>query len=257
MIPANAITAWGVDRRWPTREQVEQDLLLSRSLCAIAADPYLGAELVFRGGTALHKLHLKRAYRYSEDLDYVRRSATGIGELTTALTRLGGDLGFTVSTRVGIHPKVYWRTAADSGVQLRIKIEINTHERSPALPLIMKDHRVESSWWSGSWASRRSAGGTRRHQDPRALPAVEGARPVRPLAGAGRTWSRPGRHYRRVRALPAGRADGWTGPGKLAQKMADRTFRHDLDPLVADRPDRYTIDGRGRPGRHATARPAR
>ncbi len=77
MIPANAITAWGVDRRRPTREQVEQDLLLSRSLCAIAADPYLGGELVFRGGTALHKLHLARAYHYSEDLDYVRRSASG------------------------------------------------------------------------------------------------------------------------------------------------------------------------------------
>lgn len=32
MIPANAITAWGVDRMWPTREQVEQDLLLSRAI---------------------------------------------------------------------------------------------------------------------------------------------------------------------------------------------------------------------------------
>lgn len=32
MIPANTITAWGVDRSWPTREQVEQDLLLSRAM---------------------------------------------------------------------------------------------------------------------------------------------------------------------------------------------------------------------------------
>lgn len=90
MIPADAITSWGVDHLWPTREQVEQDLLLSRAICAIASDPYLGDELVFRGGTALHKLHLNRPYRYSEDLDYVRSSATGIAPLTQALTRAWG-----------------------------------------------------------------------------------------------------------------------------------------------------------------------
>lgn len=68
MIPADAITAWSVTHPWPTREQVEQDLLLSRAICAIARDDYLGDELVFRGGTALHKLHLDPPVRYSEDL---------------------------------------------------------------------------------------------------------------------------------------------------------------------------------------------
>ena len=64
MIPYDAVTAWGVGHPWPTREQVEQDLLLSRAICAIAADPYLGEELVFRGGTALHKLLLTEPLRY-------------------------------------------------------------------------------------------------------------------------------------------------------------------------------------------------
>ena len=32
MIPADAVTAWGVDHPWPTRGQVEQDLLLSRAI---------------------------------------------------------------------------------------------------------------------------------------------------------------------------------------------------------------------------------
>lgn len=114
MIPANAITAWSVDHLWPTRGQVEQDLLLSRAICAIADDSYLASELVFRGGTALHKLHLDRPYRYSEDLDYVRSSATGIAPITQALTRLGTDLSFDVRTRVGVHPKIYCvHTAAE------------------------------------------------------------------------------------------------------------------------------------------------
>ena len=89
MIPFDAVTAWGVDRPWPTREQVEQDLLLSRAICAIANDAYLGQELVLRGGTAFHKLVLPSPLRYSEDLDYVRRTAGGIAELTQSLTRLG------------------------------------------------------------------------------------------------------------------------------------------------------------------------
>lgn len=44
----------------------------------------------FRGGTALHKLHLESAYRYSEDLDYVRTSASGIGPLTRTTELLDG-----------------------------------------------------------------------------------------------------------------------------------------------------------------------
>jgi len=79
MIPYNTITAWGVSHPWPTREQIEQDLLLSQAICEIYQDDYLRDELVFRGGTALNKLFLPEPYRYSEDLDFVRRTSGGIG----------------------------------------------------------------------------------------------------------------------------------------------------------------------------------
>ena len=94
MLAPDVITAWAVDHPWPARSQVEQDLLLSQAICEIANHPFLGEELVFRGGTALHKLHVAAPYRYSEDLDYVRVSAGGIGELTRALTDLGSGLGY-------------------------------------------------------------------------------------------------------------------------------------------------------------------
>lgn len=58
MIPPAVVTSWSLTHSWPTPAQVEQDLLLSRAICEIAADPYLGDELVFRGGTAFHKLHM-------------------------------------------------------------------------------------------------------------------------------------------------------------------------------------------------------
>lgn len=69
MIPQASITAWGNIARWPTVDQVEQDLVRARLIVEIANDAYLGGELVFRGGTCLHKLHLAPAPRYSDDLD--------------------------------------------------------------------------------------------------------------------------------------------------------------------------------------------
>ncbi|HET7386734.1 MAG TPA: nucleotidyl transferase AbiEii/AbiGii toxin family protein [Nocardioidaceae bacterium] len=149
MIPANVITAWAVEHPWPTRLQVEQDLLLSQAICEIANHRYLGEELVFRGGTALHKLHVPALYRYSEDLDYVRVSAGGIGEVTRTLTDLGTTLGYQVTTKVGMHPKVYWKTTAQGGTTLRIKVEVNTFERSPALGHTHIGYSVETDWWSG------------------------------------------------------------------------------------------------------------
>ena len=71
MLSVNDIAAWGITHPWVDADQIEQDLLLSRAICAIATDNYLGSELIFRGGTALRKLRLPRPLRYSEDLDCV------------------------------------------------------------------------------------------------------------------------------------------------------------------------------------------
>lgn len=109
MIPANDITAWAHQAPWPSADQVEQDLLLSQLICLIASDEYLGDELVFRGGTCLHKLYLHPARRYSEDLDYVRRTAGGIGKVTKAISDIGANLGYDVRTKMSAQPKVYLR----------------------------------------------------------------------------------------------------------------------------------------------------
>ncbi|MDR1189646.1 MAG: nucleotidyl transferase AbiEii/AbiGii toxin family protein [Bifidobacteriaceae bacterium] len=150
MLSVEEIAAWGAGHPWATTDQVEQDLLLSPAICAIATHPYLGTELVFRGGTALHKLHLPAPVRYSEDLDYVRSTASVVGPALDALKDTGRDIGFSVSSTISQHPKVYWRAEAHSGTRLRIKIEMNTHERSPALALQSVPFNVESPWWNGT-----------------------------------------------------------------------------------------------------------
>jgi len=98
MIPHQAIINWSLTHPWSTLEQVEQDLILSRAICIIASDPYLGTELTFRGGTALHKLHLPQSLRYSEDLDYTRSTSDGVGRILDTLKDAGRTLGFAVKS---------------------------------------------------------------------------------------------------------------------------------------------------------------
>jgi len=148
MIPYNTITAWGVTHPWTTREQIEQDLLLSKAICDIFNHKFLSNELVFRGGTALHKLILNEPYRYSEDLDFVRVNPGGIGDIMGELIDLGKAEGYHVKTRMGKFPKVFWLTKAQTGLDIKIKIEINTYERYSALPLKIIRHEIKTEWFS-------------------------------------------------------------------------------------------------------------
>lgn len=66
MIPKPYIAKWQEHAPWKEFAQVEQDLIISRVLLEIFNDEFLKENLAFRGGTALHKLYLKPASRYSE-----------------------------------------------------------------------------------------------------------------------------------------------------------------------------------------------
>ena len=148
MIPAAPITAWGRVAPWPTDEQVEQDLVLARLIVELANDPMLGGELVFRGGTCLHKLVLPNPLRYSEDLDYVRASHGPIGPILDAIREIADRLGLAVNTDVGAFPKARLRGSYESGAgPMRIKIESNTYETAPTLPPRHTPYVVESPWW--------------------------------------------------------------------------------------------------------------
>lgn len=74
MIPAMSITAWSRTAPWAEQRQVEQELIISRAIVELFSDKFLAAELRFRGGTALNKLHFPEPLRYSEDIDLVRNT---------------------------------------------------------------------------------------------------------------------------------------------------------------------------------------
>ena len=154
MIPASDITKWSVTHPWATRDNIEQDFLLSQAICEISNDTFLGNELVIRGGTAFHKLFLPKPHRYSEDLDYVRTTAGGVGPIMRQLTIIGEKLGYKVNSSLSKYPKILWRGAAESGQLLKIKIEINTYERCPSMSLTSIFHNVETEYYTAQAAVR-------------------------------------------------------------------------------------------------------
>ena len=79
MIPADYVTQWRQRAPWIQDSQVEQDLLLSRALVEMFQRDTVADTLALRGGTALNKLHLAPAARYSEDIDLVQVVAGPIG----------------------------------------------------------------------------------------------------------------------------------------------------------------------------------
>ncbi len=80
MIPEFCLTEWRQEVPWVEDYQVEQDLIISRALINLYENPKIRNTLVFRGGTALHKLYIKPAARYSEDIDFVQIDSAPIGE---------------------------------------------------------------------------------------------------------------------------------------------------------------------------------
>ncbi|MCL2808423.1 MAG: nucleotidyl transferase AbiEii/AbiGii toxin family protein [Coriobacteriia bacterium] len=243
MINLDAIIAWGKTHPWPSLEQVEQDLLISRAVCEIASDSYLSKELVFRGGTALNKLFTKAAYRYSEDLDYVRLTDGGIGQLLSALRSIGEQLGFTVSTKIAAHPKVIWKTVAQNGIPIRIKIEINTHERVPALPPKQCSFSVDSRWWSGSALVQTYQLSELMASKLRALYQRSKGRDLFDIWLALEHLEVDSKEVLAV--FPLYRPEGLTSQvaiDNLDAKLANRAFRIDLDALVSSLPREYSIE---------------
>jgi hypothetical protein len=243
VIPDAYVTHWANGAPWPTRTQIEQDLLLSRLICEIANHPYLGDELIFRGGTCFHKLHIHPARRYSEDLDYVRVTAGGIKEFTTAMSEIGDSLGFTVRTQVSANPKVYLITDSGEGLRIRIKIEVNTRERSPAHPIQQLDYQVDSPWWSGSAAVRtfttRELVATKiramfERNKGRDLFDMWLALTQLDLTGDDLVAAFGPYHSPSITAK--------TAIANLRAKLGNDGFRHDLDAFVTATPAGYDID---------------
>lgn len=156
MIPKPYIAKWQQYAPWKEFAQVEQDLIISRALVEIFSDEFLRENLAFRGGTALHKLYLNPAPRYSEDIDLVQIKP---GPIKPIMERLKEVITFFEEPRKtqvkGHGAKALYRfTSEYEEIRLRLKLEINCKEHFNVLDWVDFPFEVESEWFSGKVAIR-------------------------------------------------------------------------------------------------------
>ena len=136
---------------WQSMVQVEQDLVLCRTMQALFADSFLDSQIAMRGGTLLHKVHLAPAARYSEDIDLVVVGPRPAAHIEKALQRvLREPLGRPVDSiwddialaiRNTVKPSRVLRmtfavpSVVEPGNRMQIVVEANTTERTSYLPV--------------------------------------------------------------------------------------------------------------------------
>jgi predicted nucleotidyltransferase component of viral defense system len=152
VIPQADIVAWRRVAPWAEDGMVEQDLVLSRAAVEIFSDTTLATGLALRGGTALHKLILPLATRYSENLDLVQTHPGPIGSVLDGLrTRLDPWLGEPSRDHAASTVTLQYRF--DSEIppvrRLRLKVEINTREHTAVYGHVTRPLTVASQWFSG------------------------------------------------------------------------------------------------------------
>ena len=154
MIPITDIRAWGNVVPWKNDEQIELDLVISRSLVEIYSDKYLAENLVFRGGTALHKLFLSPQPRYSEDIDLVQKNAGPIRDIITGLRTVLAFLGEPIVKQKGNNNTLIFRFNSENvtPVPLRLKVEVNCREHFSVLGYLESSFSIDTRWFSGTGA---------------------------------------------------------------------------------------------------------
>lgn len=241
MIPRDYITAWRAEAPWVQDFQVEQDLVISKALIDIFSDPLLNKTLAFRGGTALYKLFLKPAARYSEDIDLVQVEAGPAGLIMDALRAvltpwLDEPRWKQTEGRVTL---VYrFRSEDTPPLPLRLKVEINTREHFSVYGVKHVPFAVSSRWFEGGChipsfeldellgTKFRALYQRRKGRDLFDLAialAKDGTDPGR-IIEAFHTYMDHGGHK-------VSRAQF---EENLAGKLQDKTFTADISPLLAD-----------------------
>jgi predicted nucleotidyltransferase component of viral defense system len=153
MIPRADIVQWRAQGHpWQSDAMVEQDLLISRLLVELFNDDFLANRLIFRGGTALHKVVLSEPLRYSEDIDLVQSCPAPIGPLFDRIRMLFDRWLGEPRRKIGpgVATLTYRIDSEDAQpLPLKIKIEINTREHFQVLPAQLHSFEVNSRWFNG------------------------------------------------------------------------------------------------------------
>lgn len=239
MIPRDYITEWRAQAPWVQDIQVEQDLIICRALVAIFSHPLLAKGLAFRGGTALYKLYLKPAARYSEDIDLVQITAEPAGPMMEALRSvldpwLGEPQWKQTQGRVTF---VYRVNSEDvPPIRLKLKVEINSREHFSVYDFTKSPFAVDSRWFAGTADIPTYEFDELLGTKVRALYQRKKARDLFDLAIALDNGADPDRVVKAFSAYMDHGGHSVTRPlfeKNLAEKLQSPQFTADIGPLLA------------------------
>jgi predicted nucleotidyltransferase component of viral defense system len=152
MIPMAHLQEWSSHAPWPDFRQVEQDLIICRSLCDLFNSSELKGKIAFRGGTAIHKLLFGKPLRYSEDIDLVQVQAEPIGPTIDAIRTALSWLGKCSRQQVehSTHLVFKFNAEVEAGSQMKLKVELNTREHKPLFGIKEYPFSVTSGWYQSA-----------------------------------------------------------------------------------------------------------
>jgi len=153
MIPRPIIAKWNDHAPWNSFVQVEQDLIICRALVELFSDEFLSKNLAFRGGTALHKLYLHPAPRYSEDIDLVQIKDGPIGPIIKKIDEVISffEEGRIIKQKANNNTIIYrFVSEYPPQIRLKLKLEINCREHFSVFGWKKMPFVVESDWFSGT-----------------------------------------------------------------------------------------------------------
>ncbi|MEJ2884585.1 nucleotidyl transferase AbiEii/AbiGii toxin family protein [Pedobacter sp. GR22-6] len=111
---------------------------------------FLKKRFAFRGGTALHKLYLAPAARYSEDIDLVQITAEAFGPIMDKLREVLSFLGDKPIRKQKQHNNtLVYRFDSEGGIPLRLKVEVNCREHHTIYGIKEVKHDMQSDWFTG------------------------------------------------------------------------------------------------------------
>lgn len=154
MIPAAQITNWRQYAPWANDDDVEQDLVISRAIVDLFNTPFLRDRLAFRGGTALHKLILRPATRYSEDIDLVLLTKEPVGPIFDATRDALAWLNPKPKRNIGMFAAMYFPFQTTAGNTRRLKIETSTRESFSASRVVEVPFSVDSPFFKATASVR-------------------------------------------------------------------------------------------------------
>ncbi|OGT44383.1 MAG: hypothetical protein A3F42_07105 [Gammaproteobacteria bacterium RIFCSPHIGHO2_12_FULL_37_34] len=150
MIEKFYLDEWRQQVPWQQSLQVEQDLIISRVLVNLYERQDVYDRLVFRGGTALHKIYFNPSGRYSEDIDLVQIKPEPIGDTINHIrAALDSWLGEPKRKLTERSVKLIYSYLSQENIPAKLKIEINTTEHFHIFDLVDYEFSVKSRWFSG------------------------------------------------------------------------------------------------------------